>query len=46
MNWNKRDYETALNSIIDGSFDVYNYKIARYYDDITYDLRNTFEYNP
>ena len=46
MNWNKRDYETALNSVIDGSFDVYNYKIARYYDDITYDLRNTFEYNP
>ena len=43
--WNRRDSISKLNTIIDGNIDKYNYKLCRYYNDLSIDLRNSTEYS-
>lgn len=43
MNWNTNNSIRKLQSIIDSNIDEHNYRLARYYNDITVDLLNITE---
>lgn len=43
--WNRRNSIATLNTIIDAQIDGYQYKLARYLNDVTVDLRNSVEYS-
>ena len=46
MSWSDEQYLTQLNTVIEVELDRYQYLYARYFNDISIDVRNFWEYEP
>ena len=46
MAWSDEQYLTQLNTVIEVELDRYQYLYARYFNDISIDVRNFWEYEP